>query len=106
MSFLSSFNFDVFNDSKEKALAYPLGSLFFSLDKITQKNKHVFIITEDNPQANKVFESLSSIYSNVIYFPSIEVMPYSHGIPSLDILTTRIQTMSLLHQNNQPYIIV
>ena len=106
MSFLSSFNFDVFNDSKEKALAYPLGSLFFSLDKITQKNKHVFIITEDNPQANKVFESLSSIYSNVIYFPSIEVMPYSHGIPSLDILTTRIQTMSLLHQNNQAYIIV
>ena len=106
MSFLSSFNFNIFNDSKEQALAYPLGSLFFSLDKIAQKNKHVFIVTEDNPQANKVFESLSSIYSNVIYFPSIEVMPYSHGIPSLDILTTRIQTMSLLHQNDKAYIIV
>ncbi|MGL5955864.1 MAG: transcription-repair coupling factor [Brevinema sp.] len=106
MSFLSSFRLINFTTQKEQTLAHPLGSLFFSLQQTLEKGKHIFIIAEDNSEANKIYESLSGIYKNVLYFPSIEVMPFSHGIPSLDILSTRIQVLSLLYQNTQNYLIV
>ncbi|MGL4676676.1 MAG: transcription-repair coupling factor [Brevinema sp.] len=106
MSFLSSFHLLSCNTQKEQTLAYPLGALFFSLQQKLNNNRHVFIIAADNNEANKIYESLSSLYNNVLYFPAIEVMPFSHGIPSLDILSTRIQVLSLLYQNTQNYLIV
>lgn len=106
MDFLTTFNFSSFSNEKEQTSSQPLGALFFSLQQKISSDKHIFIVAEDNNHANKIFESLSSIYSNVLLFPSIEVMPYSHGIPSLDILSTRVQTLSLLYQQQEPYIIV
>ncbi len=104
MNFLSSSSFYSFQDKKEQNLALPLGALFFSLQQKLDQNKHVFIIAEDN--INKIYESLSGIYPNVLFFPALEVMPFSHGVPSLDILSTRVQVLSLLQENSQPYIVV
>ena len=107
MSFFSSYNLNIFDQSsKEQHIAHPLGALFFSLEEITVQDKNIFIIAEDNSSAHKIYESISSVSENVLLFPAIEVMPFSHGTPSLDILAARIRVLSLLHKNEVPYIVV
>ncbi|MGL4394269.1 MAG: transcription-repair coupling factor [Brevinema sp.] len=107
MSFTSSYHFDIFDNSKEVSSAIPQGALFFSLHELVlQKKERVFIVTEDSSHAEKIFESISSLYDNVLYFPAIEVMPYSQSVPSLEILASRMNVLSKLHQKSDPYIIV
>ncbi len=89
MSLLNQF--DLISFTKNQSYSHPLGALFFSLEQKITEGRHIFTVAEDNIQANKIYESLCSIYDNVIYFPAIEVMPHSHGMPSLDILATRMQ---------------
>lgn len=108
MSFTESFTLNIFpsTSQRETTLALPLGALFFGLQQILDRNEHIFIIAEDNTHAEKIYESISSIYPNVLYFPAIELMPFSQGIPSLDILSARIRVLSLLYKNIQSYIII
>jgi len=108
MSLTNKFPINIYSTSKQKnvSLALPLGALFFGLQEFLNIEEHIFVIVEDNLQAEKVYESLSSLYDNVIYFPAIEIMPFSHGSPSLDILSARIYCLSLLYKNNKAYIIV
>ncbi|MGL4366980.1 MAG: transcription-repair coupling factor [Brevinemataceae bacterium] len=106
MTFTSLHCLNIFSDQKEKTIAAPLGALLFSLNELLDKNEHVFVVVEESIQVEKIYESLCSLYDNVLYFPSIELMPYSHGMPSLDILAARIKVLSLLYKNEKPYIIV
>ncbi|MGL4389104.1 MAG: transcription-repair coupling factor [Brevinema sp.] len=108
MSFASFYHFNIFaEDSKEVSSAIPQGALFFSLHELVlQKKERVFIVTDESSHAEKIFESISSIYKNVLYFPAIEVMPYSQSVPSLEILSSRMSVLSKLQQKRDPYIIV
>ncbi|MGL4561244.1 MAG: transcription-repair coupling factor [Brevinema sp.] len=108
MSFAQSYNLNIFqSEQKEISLAVPVGAILFSLQELVlQKKERVFIVTEDTSHAEKIVESVSSFYENVLYFPAIEVMPYSQSVPSLDILVTRMNVLSQLYQQHKPYIVV
>lgn len=87
------------------ALALPPGAALFGLQELADLGQHVFVVAENDVQAEKIYESLSSFYHHVLYFPAIDLMPFSHGVPSLDVLSQRVKVLSLLRKNKYPYII-
>ncbi len=65
-----------------------------------------YYITRDDIEAEEVFESLLSIGAHALFFPDIDVIPFSNVFPSADKLSDRINTLYTLSKDENPIVVL
>jgi transcription-repair coupling factor (superfamily II helicase) len=92
----SSFQLDrlyaLFAENGNADLNIPLGAMPFLLDGLG-KNYNCFYIAVNEMEAEDVYESLLAIKSACLFFPEVDVIPFSNVFPSPDKLSDRVKTL-------------
>ncbi|MGA2142220.1 MAG: hypothetical protein ABSG94_07325, partial [Brevinematales bacterium] len=95
----SSFQLDklsgLFAEDGKADLNIPLGAMPFLLDRLS-KNYTCFYIAMNEMEAEDVYESLQAIKSESLFFPEVDVIPFSNVFPSPDKLSDRAMALNEL----------
>ncbi len=97
--------FNNFNEKREAAVSIPPGALPFLLDGLG-KEYTCFYIAVNEMEAEDIYESLLSIKSPALFFPEVDVIPFSNVFPSPDKLSDRVKTLYELTQGKSNIVIL
>ncbi|MGC8764258.1 MAG: transcription-repair coupling factor [Brevinematia bacterium] len=94
----NSFDTDDFRDfiarEKEINISVPSGFIPFLLTKIfDESNFNIFFVAKNEIEAESIFNSIKSLKKEALFFPEIDVIPFSSAFPSPDRLFDRINTL-------------
>lgn len=78
--------------------ALPEGAVAF-LTARAAAQRSVICIAWDELEAESIYESLKTLYPGALFFPDVDVVPYSHVLPSPDKMADRIRTLYALSAN-------
>lgn len=84
--------FSVLKKDTDVALNLPIGFCPLLLVKLVEQYQ-CFFLARDEIEAEAVFESIRGIGAEVLFFPDIDVIPFSNVFPSADKLSDRINTL-------------
>ena len=82
----------VLDETGEAKLSVPVGFCPLILSKLRESFTCLYI-ARDEIEAEAIFESLNSLGVQAVFFPDIDVIPYSNVFPSSDKLSDRINTL-------------
>ncbi|MCX7820473.1 MAG: transcription-repair coupling factor [Brevinematales bacterium] len=84
---------DLVLNRDELEISVPIGFLPFLFATIKNPARNVFFIARNEIEAEGVYTSLRSIGIEVLFFPEIDVLPFSNVFPSPDKLFDRFNTL-------------
>ncbi|NRB10605.1 MAG: transcription-repair coupling factor, partial [Rickettsiaceae bacterium] len=83
---------------------------FFAYQQFSHNRKNILLTFADTESALKAYKQLQFIASNpaheILYFPSLDTVPYDRISPHNDILSTRARVLSTLSNDTSAKIIV
>jgi len=95
----------LFGENGKAEINIPLGALPFLLGELT-KNYTCFYIAMNEMEAEDIYESLQSIKSSTLFFPEVDVIPFSNVFPSPDKLSDRVSTIYELIKGKKAVVIL
>lgn len=94
------------NDNNTIKLYTPTGVLPFVMDNLAEKYT-VFFVAKDELLAEGIFENMHYTKSiNALFFPEVDVIPFTNVYPSRDKLADRINTMYQLYSGNNKTVVI
>jgi transcription-repair coupling factor (superfamily II helicase) len=91
-------------DGDEARIAAPVGAAAFLLHRLAEERACVYI-ARDELEAEEVYESLRSVADEGLFFPDVDVVPFSNVLPSSDKLSDRVQTLYRLRQGGRRIVV-
>ena len=85
---------------------------FFTYEHFNNNNKNILLLCSDEESALSsykqmlFFEGNSNEFAKILYFPSLDTVPYDRVSPSSEILSQRATALTILAQSDTPKIIV
>ncbi len=96
-----------------KKFEIPLTSkCLFAYEHFNNNNENILLVFADEESTISAYEQLiffdsnSSKETNILYFPSLDTVPYDRVSPSVEILSKRASVLTALAQESQRYIVV
>lgn len=96
-----------------KKLEIPLVSkCLFAYEHFNNNSENILLIFADEESTIsaykqlKFFDSNKNENSNILYFPSLDTIPYDRVSPSTEILSKRANVLTILSQKTKKYIVV
>ena len=95
-----------------KKLEIPLVSkCLFAYEHFNNNSENILLIFADEESTIsaykqlKFFDSNKNENSNILYFPSLDTIPYDRVSPSTEILSKRANVLTILSQKTKKYIV-
>lgn len=86
-------------------VAIPSAAIPFLMEKLKSRG-HVIYAAVNESEAETLFETAKAIDPDALFFPDIDVIPYTNVFPSGDKLADRVRTLHALANRDKPALVV